>query len=178
MMKGPQPSLSAAAADLTTARLQGISSETVELGVALVRASHSHASRSESLLHSRRGLTWLSFRMLYLIWLMEPVTARDLAKLLRVSRQTTSNALRSLESQNLISRVRDTADQRRITIRVSDSGRDKVEELVRDQFRLDMRWFGALDESEQLVLAKLLERLRASIERRDIDPHEVLHQES
>lgn len=174
MVKGPRTSLSATAAHLTAARLSDLAPETVELGVSLVRASHSHAVRSESVLHAPRGLNWLSFRMLYLIWLMEPVTAGELARLLRVSRQTASNALRSLETDDLITRERDSADQRRITIRIKDGGRQRVEDLVHSQFRLDMLWFGALDEAEQRTLATLLERLRRSIEGREVDLREIL----
>lgn len=165
-LAGEDSNLSEAAGDLTSARLDGVASETVELGVALVRAAQSHAVRSERILLDGDGLNWLSFRTLYLVWLLEPITARDVSWLLSVSRQTTSNTLQGLEDRGFITRIRDTVDRRRITIRLADAGRAEVDRMVRAQFELDGQWFGVLTAEEQSTLAKLLERVRGGIEQR------------
>jgi DNA-binding MarR family transcriptional regulator len=161
--------LTAVAKEITAARFPDLDPDSIGLGMALIRAAHSHELRSETAVHRPRGQSWLSFRLLYLIWLLEPVTARDLARLVEVSRQTTSNTLRALEEDGLISRVRDRGDQRLVTIRLTPRGRSTAEESTRAQLVTEREWFAVLSRQERRQLAELLERLRRGIAAHGVD---------
>lgn len=154
------PSVSAAARDLTVERLRDLDRDAVGAAIALTLAAQTHAMRSVELVHARRGLSWLGFRVLFTVWMLEPVAARDVAALVQGSRQTTSNHLRTLEDQGLIHRVRDAEDHRMLAIRLTPEGRRVAEEALREQAAADQAWFAVLDPDEQRVLADLLERVR------------------
>ncbi len=156
-------SVSAGARDLTVERLGNLDRDAVGAGIALTLAAQTHAMRSVELVHARRGLSWLGFRVLFTVWMLEPVAARDVAALVQGSRQTTSNHLRTLEDQGLIHRVRDDEDHRMLAIRLTPHGRRVAEESLRGQAAADEAWFSVLDPDEQRVLADLLERVRHRI---------------
>ncbi len=153
-------SVSAEARDLTAERLGEVDKDAIGVGIALTIAAQTHAMRSVELLHARRGLSWLGFRVLFTVWMLEPVAARDVATLVQGSRQTTSNHLRTLEDQGLIDRVRDDEDHRMLVIRLTPEGHRIAEEALREQAAADEAWFSVLDPDEQRTLADLLERVR------------------
>lgn len=151
------------AQEKTVARFPDLEPEVVGLGVALVRVAHHHAAYSEALLHRPRGLKWSDFRLLYLLWLFDSLSAPDLARHTQISRQTVSNLTRALEQQGLVERSRDRDDHRVMTIRLTAAGRTVIEQALRDQFQMDAQWFDVLDADEQRELARLLELVRVRI---------------
>jgi len=155
-------SVSAEARDLTANRI-GADRDSLGAAIALTLAAQTHAMYSVQLLHARRGLSWLGFRVLFTVWMLEPVAARDVAALVQGSRQTTSNHLRTLENDGLIDRVRDPEDHRMLAIRLTPEGRRVAEEALREQAAADEAWFSALEPEEQRTLADLLERVRHRI---------------
>ena len=89
----------------TLARFPDQDFDATAAGLALTRAAHAHVVLSEKWVHSRDNRSWLSFRVLYVIWAFAPISARDLVKVLQVSRQTISTILRGLQADGLINRM-------------------------------------------------------------------------
>jgi DNA-binding MarR family transcriptional regulator len=145
------------------ARFSSPGSEATLLGIALTRAAHAHATLSEDLVHRHQDRNWLVFRVLYVLWVFEAMSARDVVETMQVSRQTTSNILRGLEADGLVTRSRDAADARLITIRLTPRGRAGVEQSLEDQFGLDAVIFEVLSSEERELLASMLDRVRGRI---------------
>lgn len=151
-------------------RMPDVDQGAVALGISLTRAAHAHASISEATIHRLQDRNWLVFRVLYVIWVFESVSARDVVASLQLSRQTVSNTLRSLEASGMISRTRDTEDARLMTIRLTDDGLCSVERALASQFQLDASIFEVLTEEERTTLTGLLDRVKDRITELQSDP--------
>jgi DNA-binding MarR family transcriptional regulator len=156
-------SLTTEGATAKHARFPELDGEAIPLGITLTRAAHAHGTISEQVIHRHHSRNWLVFRVLYVIWVFEPVSARDVVEAMQLSRQTVSNTLRALEADGLITRTRDEQDARLITIRLTADGRKSVEQSLEQQFQLDSRIFEVLSAEERLQLASLLARVRGQI---------------
>ena len=147
-------------ADLTQRRAEGADPETTALVVALLRAGGRHRGLYERRAHDQGGRHLRAFSVLYLVWLYGRLRARDLARLLGMSRQTTSAVLASLESGGLVCRERgEGRDRRLVEVRLTDDGRRTVEREFQAQHDLDGQWLAVLSPAEQRTLRHLLERL-------------------
>lgn len=150
--------------DLTTRRAEGADPDTTALVVALLRAVGRHRGLFEQRAHDQHGRHLRAFSVLYLVWLCDQLKARDLARLLGMSRQTTSAALGSLESAGLVCRERDeSGDRRLIAVRLTEDGRRIVEQEFHAQHRLDARWLSVLSPTERRSLRSLLDRLATPV---------------
>ncbi len=146
--------------DLTARRAGGADPDTTALVVALLRAVGRHRGLFEQRAHDQHGRHLRAFSVLYMVWLYDQLKARDLARLLGMSRQTTSAALGSLETAGLVCRERDEGgDRRLIAVRLTEDGRRTVEQEFRAQHHLDARWVSVLSPAERRSLRNLLERL-------------------
>jgi DNA-binding MarR family transcriptional regulator len=121
-----------------------------------------HVRAAERGAHQARGRNWLGFRLLYMIWMFEPVEAKDLARFAQISRQTISSALSVLEADGLITRSRSSAtDRRLVQLGLTEKGRDEARESILAQNNAMTEWLHVLDEDEQDTLLRLLRRLHA-----------------
>jgi DNA-binding MarR family transcriptional regulator len=146
--------------DLTQRRAEGADPETTALVVVLLRAVGRHRGLFEQRAHDQHGRHLRAFSVLYLVWLYGTLEGRDLARLLGMSRQTTSAALGALESAGLVCRERDASgDRRLVEVRLTDDGRRTVEQEFRAQHGVDARWLSVLTPAERRTLRELLERL-------------------
>ena len=144
----------------TRERRPDIDPRAIALSLALSRIAAAHQLESERLVHRARGGSFSGFRVLFMIWLTEPVEARGLARFAGVSRQTTSTVLATLESAGLVSRRQtSTTDRRLVSVRLTAAGRAAVDEVIGAQNLLEQQWFSALTVSEQDQLLGMLERV-------------------
>lgn len=172
-VQGARPTFGERARLVTARRLPELSPDTVELGVQLTRAAHAHEMLSERTIHRHDRRTWVSFRLLYVLWVNDALTASDLARLLHLSRQTVSNALRTLEQEGLIVRTRDAHDARMMLVHLTDAGVSSIEGALLAQFRLDELSFDVLTPAERSQLVRLLERIRARMVELEIETTEL-----
>lgn len=148
--------------ELTRARVPDMDESAMRLGFAVTRLSAVHVGGSEQRHLAEHGITWPGFRTLFIIWLREPLEARDIARIDGVTRQATSTVLRTLERAGLISRTRDSdTDRRLVSIRLTDKGRTVVKDAFKLQNQMDADRFADLDESERVTLIRLLEKVVA-----------------
>ena len=136
----PGAEFRARAVRTTQERRPDVDPRAIALSLTLARIAATHQHQSERLVHRERGWSYSGFRVLYMIWLTEPVEARDLARFAGVSRQTTSTVLSTLEAARL-------------------------DEAIGAQNALESDWFSVLDSAEQAQLQDMLERVLTRIDR-------------
>lgn len=149
----------------TQERRPDVDPRAIALSLTLARIAATHQYQSERVVHRERGWSYSGFRVLYMIWLSEPVEARDLARFAGVSRQTTSTVLSTLEAAQLVVRRQtSTTDRRLVSVRLTATGRAAVEEAIGAQNELESDWFSVLSAAEQKQLLEMLERVLARID--------------
>jgi DNA-binding MarR family transcriptional regulator len=162
----PGADFRARAVRTTQERRPDIDPRAIALSLTLARIAGTHQYQSERLVHRRRGWSFSGFRVLYMIWLTEPVEARDLARFAGVSRQTTSTVLSTLEAARLVVRRQTSkTDRRLVSVRLTARGRAAVNEAIGAQNAVESAWFSVLTGAEQEQLQDMLERVLARIDR-------------
>jgi len=148
---------------LTRRRVEVADPETAALVVSLMRAAGRHRGLFEERAHAEQGRHLRAFSVLYLVWIFDELTARDLGRSLGMSRQTTSAALAALESAGLVCRSRaDQGDRRLVRVRLTEPGERAVAAQFRAQHRLDSRWLAVLTPGDRRLLRTLLDRVATS----------------
>lgn len=102
------------------------------------------------------------------------VTAGEVAAAVQLSNATVSRILDKLESAELIVRERSNVDRRKVFLRLSDNGKQRVKSLptpLHDQFLARLTRLGA---REQQDLLASLERVVEMMEAEDMDAAPVL----
>ena len=127
----------------------------------LVRAANEVVSRLESEVHRPAGRTWAGFRILFTVLVTGPLEPSALARLSAVTRPSVSAVLNTLERDGLVRRVRSPADARRVTVELTDAGREAASAAWRAHHQVEQRMMAPLDSAERATLARLLGRVLA-----------------
>ena len=90
-------------------------------------------------------------------------TQRDTARMLHVAPPTVSKMLRVMEKAGLVERRPDEADQRLTRVYLTPAGRERSEDMGRAVSEYVNATFATLTEEERRELARLLDKLGASI---------------
>ena len=118
----------------------------------------------ESTIHRPLGMTWAGFRVLFCTWVEQEVEPRTLARLCAISRATVSSVLNTLERDDLVTRRRQSADRRVVTVALTAKGRRRIRTAFERQHAREHQWLGDLDRQAVdglvAVLRHLLERPR------------------
>jgi DNA-binding MarR family transcriptional regulator len=137
-----------------------LSESALRLATNLKRAATVLVQREESAFLSEVNRSSAAVRALTMIWMFEPVEARDIARLSGYSRQAVSGVLTLLERDGLIVRERAASSDRRLApVSITQAGRAFVEAIIPRQNRLEADYFARLSEVEQRQLASLLAKL-------------------
>ena len=113
----------------------------------------------ETNVHRPLGMSWAGFRVLFCTWIEREVEPRELAKLCAVSRGTVSSVLNTLERDALVSRRRQSADRRVVTVVITEKGRRRVKEAFERQHAREHQWLSDLDRQSVSDLVALLRHL-------------------
>jgi len=87
----------------------------------------------------------------------------DFSGALMLTSSGTTKRLDKLEQAGLIARVPDPADRRGTLIRLTDAGRELIDNVTAAHLENERRLLGALDPAEQAQLADLLRKLRLGL---------------
>lgn len=143
-------------------RADGVASddtaEHAELVFNLTRL-HSRMTQDFEAMHRRRGWTWAGFRIMNVLWAVDTVELRDIARLSGASRAAISSALNTLQRAGLVDRVRDTVDRRLVRLQLTERGRDALVDAIGEQAERERRWLDELDLDDQRQLTRLLARV-------------------
>jgi DNA-binding MarR family transcriptional regulator len=133
-----------------------------ETGVLLAAASRAVVSLYRPLLQPL-NLTHPQYLVLLALDEEEPQAVVDLAEKLHLTPGTLSPLLKRLEVFGYVTRFRDTTDERRLSVGLTDAGRDMLPVIWRvgDQVRHDIAGEGAGDSSLRDLLRDVLDRATA-----------------
>lgn len=156
-----------AIASAVTDEYPQVDESVLRLATNLKRAANVLLQREESQMLADANRSSAAVRALTMIWMFEPVEARDIARLSGFSRQAVSGVLTTLERDGLISRERGSSSDRRLApVSVTDAGRSFVEHMIPLQNQIEAQFFDGLDEDERTQLARLLGKLATGSESR------------
>ncbi|MFH5926215.1 MarR family winged helix-turn-helix transcriptional regulator [Roseomonas xinghualingensis] len=102
---------------------------------------------------------WYFLRVL---WEEDGITQRDLARRVGMMEPTAVIALRGIEAQGWIRRVRSDTDKRKIHIFLTQAGRNLREKLVPEAHTVNALATQNMSEDEAQILRALLRRARAN----------------
>jgi DNA-binding MarR family transcriptional regulator len=111
------------------------------------------------------GLSYAKYRLLVGLMFSETMDGQaelnpsEISRRQGTSRNTISSLIRDLESEELVERRLDQHDKRRFNIRLTDSGRELVQQYAADHFQAIASCFGAISDEEKDKLESLLAKL-------------------
>lgn len=114
-----------------------------------------------SLLRESSGLTPAAFRVLFMIWCFDSISATEITRLSGVSRQGVSAGILNLERAGFITRTRSGSDRRLAPIRITEEGARLVEAHLLPQNELHQTFFRVLSPDELRTFNQLAARLVA-----------------
>lgn len=77
------------------------------------------------------GITYPQYLVLLVLWERDGITVSELGERLSLDSGTLTPLLKRLETAGLVSRLRDTQDERRVLVRLSAAGRELKERAAR-----------------------------------------------
>ncbi len=148
-------------ADMGVAELYGVELlRLVKMAANAYDMATSERMRDENLSSPRWRLLWHLFMEEQLGGTLSPT---QLSQFQRLSKNTVSAHLRSLEEQGLITREIDRADLRQFQIRLTDAGRDLVRASSPGHMHFLNELAGELAQDEIVELQRLLQKLHGSL---------------
>jgi MarR family transcriptional regulator, organic hydroperoxide resistance regulator len=92
------------------------------------------------------------------LFVQDEMTQSEIAQQLSLQGATVTDMLQRMEEAGLVTRRRDTEDNRLVRVYLTDAGREK-ERFIMEQFlKLESAVFAGFDESERNMLRQLLNR--------------------
>jgi MarR family transcriptional regulator, organic hydroperoxide resistance regulator len=137
-----------------------IDDSAMRVGLSLVRASNSLVGEAESTIQRAFGLSWPSFRVLFIVWMYGELEARSIARIAGVTRQSVSSVLATVERHGFIEREKSNGpDRRLIEVRLTTAGQKVVQQAFALHNRVESHQFAALTAEERHQLATLLAKI-------------------
>ncbi|MDQ4007748.1 MAG: MarR family transcriptional regulator [Actinomycetota bacterium] len=139
-----------------------IDTEALELVLTLHRATSTVVYDLESSVHRPAGWTWSGFRLLFALWIAEPLDAKDAARISGMSRQTVSSLAKTLERDGHISRSPSVHDRRAVVLELTPSGRQAIGAAFRAHNVRERAWADLLTPRERRTMVSVLGKLLTS----------------
>jgi len=96
----------------------------------LLRMTHRSFARAVQAAIAPRGVTIGMWYFLRILWEEDGLTQRELSQRIEMMEPTTATALRNMAERNLVRRVRNATDKRKVNIYLTDEGRALREVLL------------------------------------------------
>ncbi|MGH3345080.1 MAG: MarR family winged helix-turn-helix transcriptional regulator [Carbonactinosporaceae bacterium] len=113
----------------------------------------------EASVHRPRGWSWSGFRVMFALWLTNPLEAWQVAEFSGMSRAAVSSLVNTLERNGLVARTPSDARRRTVSLALTEAGRTAMEEAVTAHHRREQLWASAISRRELRTLVRLLARL-------------------
>ncbi len=125
----------------------------------IYRAAAAIRRRAEREVLSDYSLSWGGFTILWVLWIWGEMETANLAAECDLAKGTLTGMVSTLEQQGLVERERMASDRRRVTVSLTDEGRNTIEEVFPafNAFEADMS--ANLDTEEKRLAAGLLRRI-------------------
>ena len=125
-------------------------------------------------LYHRRGGKRGQARILKLLIENGEMSQRSIQDILDIKSGSLSELVRKMEAENLISREKDEADRRNITIKITPKGIERAEENSQILKKQEQVMFNSLNDEEQeqlyTFLKKLIDDWNAEFAKKELEP--------
>lgn len=125
-------------------------------------------------LYHRRGGKRGQARILKLLIENGEMSQRSIQDILDIKSGSLSELVRKMEAENLISREKDEADRRNITIKITPKGIERAEENSQILKKQEQVMFNSLNDEEQeqlyTLLKKLIDDWNAEFAKKELEP--------
>ena len=125
-------------------------------------------------LYHRRGGKRGQARILKLLIENGEMSQRSIQDILDIKSGSLSELVRKMEAENLISREKDEADRRNISIKITPKGIERAEENSQILKKQEQVMFNSLNDEEQeqlyTLLKKLIDDWNAEFAKKELEP--------
>ncbi len=122
----------------------------------IYRAAGAVRRRAEREVLNDAGLSWGGFTILWVLWIWGEMETSRLAAECDLAKGTLTGMVSTLERQELVARQRLDRDRRRVTVALTDTGRDTIANLFPRFNSFEGQMTAGLSEDEKAELARLL----------------------
>jgi MarR family 2-MHQ and catechol resistance regulon transcriptional repressor len=129
----------------------------LNLYVKLMRATNRATSRIHRHLNDD-NLTVSQFAVLEALYHLGPLCQGDLVRKILKSNANLTTVVDSLEKKSLVRRDRDGTDRRRVTVHLTDNGKQLIARVFPRHAEIVAREFDFLSDHEEIELAKILKK--------------------
>lgn len=136
----------------------------------VIRAIDLHSKQ----LNKSSGLTGPQLLIMKEIGRVKGVTASQIAAQINLSAATVTNIIDRLEGKNLVERVRSTEDKRRVSLFLTNDGRNALIDAPQPLQEHFIQKFCSLAEWEQSLLLSSMQRIATMMDATELDAAPVL----
>ena len=136
----------------------------------VIRAIDLHSKQ----LNKTSGLTGPQLLIMNEVAQTDGITASRIAQNVNLSPATVTNILDHIENRNLITRVRSQLDKRRVSLHLTEAGKQLLDQAPQPLQEHFIEKFSALDEWEQSLLLSSMQRIAAMMDADQLDASPLL----
>ncbi|MBV6762286.1 MULTISPECIES: MarR family winged helix-turn-helix transcriptional regulator [Rhodococcus] len=123
------------------------------------RLARLNEKRMEYEVHRPLGWTWGAFRIMSQLYVLGPQEPSQLADSLQLTRPTITGGVDRLERDGYVTRTVQPKNRSRLTIDLTEAGKEAVEEAAGLQHQVELDLVSGLSEEDQSQLSELLTKL-------------------
>jgi DNA-binding MarR family transcriptional regulator len=129
----------------------------------LLRMTHRSFARAVQAEIEPRGVTIGMWYFLRILWEEDGLTQRELSQRIEMMEPTTATALRNMEERNLVRRVRNATDKRKVNIYLTDEGRALRAALLPYARQVNDAALAGVSDEDAACFRRVLGRMRANL---------------
>lgn len=134
-----------------------LETQSVEDWELLAQFAHAYRSLSDTFME-QIAMHRSQAALLCKLFVQDGMTQSEIAQQLSVQGATVTDMLQRMEEANLVTRRRDSDDNRLVRVYLSDLGREKERSIAEQFVKLESTIFADFEEPEREMLRKLLRR--------------------
>jgi DNA-binding MarR family transcriptional regulator len=115
-------------------------------------------------LMDRIGLHRAQINVLCRLFAQDGMTQSEIAEQLSVQGATVTNMLQRMEEAGLVTRRRDSEDNRLVRVYLTDMGRKQKRAMSAQAIRVEQAVFEGLDDQERAMLRRMMKRMLLSMD--------------
>jgi MarR family transcriptional regulator, organic hydroperoxide resistance regulator len=129
----------------------------------IYRTGSAVRNHMERTLLAEYDLSWVAFTVLWVLWIWDDQETGHVANEAGITKGTLTGVMKTLQTRKLIRRIPHRDDRRRVSIGLTKAGRRLIETVFPEFNKRETLAVSALDEAEQLELARLLRLVQTRI---------------
>ena len=129
----------------------------------LLRKTHRSFARAVQQQVAPHGVTIGMWYFLRILWEEDGLTQRELSQRIEMMEPTTATALKSMEERNLVRRVRNVDDKRKVNIYLTEEGRALRELLLPYAKNINERALDGVPPEDIACFRRVMDRMRTNL---------------